>query len=118
MRILAVWFLLTACATVTATQSGQPDYEREKATRVMCDAAAPKLHESGSNRIVLMMTLNNSGRVESFKTEFPKGLRLEKMKEAATAIKTIQFEPARKDGSTVAVQIRVTFECASQPTGH
>jgi TonB family protein len=115
MKKAALWFLLTACATLTAAQGGQRDSKTEKAKRAMCDAAAPKLHESGTNTVVLRMTVNSKGRVESFTTESPKGLRLEKMKEAATAIKAIEFTPATKDGSPVAVQIRTEFDCAVPP---
>ena len=61
------------------------------------------------------MRLDDSGRVQSFKTESPKGLRLEKIKEAASAIKSLQFKPAIKDGSPVAVQIGVEFDCADSP---
>jgi TonB family protein len=115
MKKVILWLLLTSVVAVTAAQTGQQGSEAEKATREMCDAAAPKLRESGTNKVVLMMTIDNRGRVESFKTESPKGLRLEKMKEASTAIKAMQFHPAEKDGSPVAVQARITFDCPSQP---
>jgi TonB family protein len=117
MKKVTVWLLLTACAAVTGAQTGQRDSETGRAKRKMCDAAAPKLRESGTNIVVLMMTLDSRGRVESFKTESPRGLRLEKIKEVAATIKTMQFEPAKKDGSPVAVQIRIAFDCAAQPTG-
>jgi hypothetical protein len=93
-----VYLVLTASVVVTAAQTGQRESTTEKPTRAMCDAAAPKLHEAKTNKVVLMMTVDSKGRVESFKTESPKGLRLEKMKEAATAVKKIQFEPGKKDG--------------------
>jgi hypothetical protein len=114
MRKASLVLLLTAFVTATAAQIGQPDSDKAHPTRVMCDAAALKLEESGTTKIVLMMTLDRSGRVESFKTESPKGLRLEKMKEAAAAIKTIKFGPAAKDGAPVAVQVRIEFDCASK----
>jgi hypothetical protein len=38
------------------------------------------------------------------------------MKEVATKIKAIPFAPAKKDGSPVAVQVRIAFDCAPQPT--
>ena len=78
----------------------------------MCDAAASKLRETGTDRVVLTMTLDQKGHVESFKTESPRGLRLEKMKEAANAIKSLEFRPGTNDGSPVAVQIRAEFHCA------
>jgi TonB family protein len=111
MKKVTLWLVLTACVAVTAAQTGQQDSDKEKATRQMCEAAAPKLRESGTNKVVLMMTVDSKGRVESFKTESPKGLRLEKIKEASTAIKAMQFHPAEKDGSPVAVQARITFDC-------
>jgi hypothetical protein len=82
----------------------------------MCDAAAPKLRESGTNKVVLIMTVGTGGRVQSFTTESPKGLRLEKMKDPAAAIKALQFEPAKKDGRPVAVMIRVEFDCSETST--
>ena len=80
----------------------------------MCDAAAPKLRESGTTKIALIMTIDDKGQVESFKTESPRGLRLEKVKEAASAIKAMHFKPATKAGSPVAVQIRAEFDCADR----
>jgi TonB family protein len=77
----------------------------------MCDAAAPKLQESGTTEVVLTMTLDTRGKVESFKTESPKGLRLENMNEAFAAIKAIQFEPAKKNGQPVRYMVRVKFDC-------
>jgi hypothetical protein len=82
----------------------------------MCDAAAPKLHKSGTNEVVLIMTVDTRGRVQSFTTESPKGLRLENMKEPAAAIKALHFEPARKGGRPVAVMIRVEFDCSETAT--
>jgi hypothetical protein len=63
-----------------------------------------------------MMTLDKRGRVESFKTESPKGLRLEKAKDVTVAIREIQFKPAEKDGTAVAVQIKIAFDCADELT--
>jgi len=64
----------------------------------MCNAAASKLRESGTNKVVLTIAVDTGGRVGSFRTDSPKGLQLEKIKEAAAAIKALQFEPAKKDG--------------------
>lgn len=82
----------------------------------MCDAAAPKLHESGTTVVDLSMTLDTQGKVESFTTDTPKGLRLEKVKEASAAIKAIRFEPARKDGRPVRVVIKVKLDCSGPTT--
>ncbi len=111
----AILLLLIFFATAAAAQSKQGDSQNVQPTRAMCDAAASKLMEAGTTKIVLMMTVDGRGRVESFKTEYPRGLRLEKMKDAAAAIKKLQFGPATKDGSPVAVQIRIEFDCATQP---
>jgi hypothetical protein len=117
MKRATLWLLLAACANVTGAQTGKQESEADKATRAMCDAAAPKLRESGTNKVVLTMTLDDTGRVESFKTESPKGLRLEKMKDVAAAIKAMPFRPAtKKDGSPVAVQARIAFDCPTQPS--
>lgn len=115
MKKISLWLLLTAGVAVTAAQTGQQDSETEKAIRAMCDATAPKLREFGANKVVLMVTVDSRGRVESFKTESHKGLRLEKMKEVATAIRAMPFHPAEKDGSPAAVQARIAFDCPAQP---
>jgi hypothetical protein len=62
------------------------------------------------------MVVDTRGRVESFKTESPKGLRLEKMNEAAAAINALQFEPAKKDGRPVKVTVSVKFDCSGPAT--
>ena len=116
MKGVTLGLLLIAFVIVSAAQSGQPDSDNVQPPRPMCDAVAPKLQETGTTKVVLMMTLDAKGRVESFKTESPKGLRLEKMKDAASAIKAIHFRPATKSGSPVAVQILVEFDCGNQQT--
>ena len=116
MKRITLWLLLAACANVSGAQTGKQESEADKATRAMCDAAAPKLRESGTNKVVLTMMLDDTGRVESFKTESPKGLRLEKMKDVAAAIKAMPFRPATKAGSPVAVQARIAFDCPTQPS--
>jgi len=111
---LCLWILV--CSPVIIAQNGQQDSDTKMAVHAMCDGAAPKLQQSGTNEVVLMMTLDSKGRVESFKTESPKGVQLEKMKDTAAAIKKITFGPAKKDGSPVPVQIRIAFKCPAQPT--
>jgi hypothetical protein len=88
--------LLMAMALVSVAQNGQHDSQKDQTKQLMCDAAAKQLRESATNNVVLRMTVDGRGRVESFTTESPKGLRLEKMKEVAAAIKAIRFEPAKK----------------------
>ena len=105
-----------ACA---AQESGQPDSRREIApSQSLCEAIASKLHESGTNKAVVTMTLDTRGKVESFKTYSPNGLRLEKMKEASAAIKAWQFSPATKDGRPVRVMVKVEidFHCSGPAT--
>ncbi len=63
-----------------------------------------------------MMTIDETGRVVSFITASPKGLRLEKVKDAADAIRKMKFKPAEKSGTPVAVQIRMAFDCADDLT--
>lgn len=82
-----------------------------KGTPAMCEAAIPKLRETGTNQVVLVMTISAQGHVVAFKTEAPKGLRLEKMKKAADEIKAMRFTPATKDGKPVMVMIRFSFQC-------
>ena len=98
----------------TAQEDGRA--ASRKAPQAMCDAAAPKLHESGTAEVVLTMIVDARGKVESFNTDSPKGLRLEAMKEASAAVKAIQFEPAKKDGQPVRVMIRVKFDCSGPAT--
>src|SRR5271169_4987454 len=114
MKRVAVCFLLTACVALATAQAVQRDSTAEKPTGAMCDAAAPKLHEAGTNKIVLMMTVDAKGRVKSFKTESPKGLRLEKMKEAAASVRKIQFAPAKKGGSPFPVEVLIEFDCGGR----
>lgn len=80
--------------------------------RAMCEAAAPKLRESATSNVVLLMVIDTRGRVESFHTESPKSLRLEKIKKAAASIETLQFTPAKKDGKPVRAMVRFTFDCS------
>lgn len=114
MKTAVLLFLLQICWVSLAW--GQ--HEQQAGSRGaapphgMCGAAASRLHESGANTVVLTMVVGTSGRVQSFTTESPKGLRLEKMKEPAAAIKAIHFRPAKKDGRPVRVTIRVLFDCS------
>ena len=108
-----MWLWMLVCAPVIIAQNEQQASDTKMAVQAMCDAAAPKLRQSGTNEVVLMMTVDDKGRVRSFKTESPKGVQLEKMKDTAAAIKKIMFGPARKDGSPVPAQIRIAFKCAA-----
>jgi molybdopterin-binding protein len=116
MAMKSVGFLLFAlfCLMAIAAQEGgqQMIVKKALAPKAVCDAAAAKLRDSGTSNIYLIMTLDTKGRVESFTTESPQDLRLEKMKEATAAIKAIQFEAAKKDGRPVRVLIKVEFDCS------
>jgi len=107
-------FLLVCSVATTAQDSGQT--ESGKAPQAMCNAAAPKLHESGSNEVILIVIVNTQGRVTSFRTLSPEGLRLEKIKEAAVAIKAMRFQPAKKDGRPADVMIKAVFDCSESAT--
>lgn len=113
----AAWCLLLATCTVVAlAQTSQQDSKPGPPPN-LCDAAAAKLREASTQRVVLMLTLDAKGRVESFKTEYPKGLRLEKMNEAAAEIKKLRFAPAKQYGSPDVVKVRVEFDCSTgRPT--
>ncbi len=109
-------FFAVLAAISTFAQSGPLDFDSKHPPESVCSAAARNLQEAGTSKLLLDVTLDSTGRVQSFKTESPKGLRLEKMKEAASAIKSLQFEPVvKKDGSPVAVQIAAEFDCADSP---
>jgi len=110
MKTVAIWSVVMVCVAA-GLSTPQLDSPKEQPRKAVCEAAIPKLRESGTSKIALIMTIDANGRVESFNTESPKGLRLEKMREAATAIKAMRFEPATKDGSPVRVQIRTEFKC-------
>src|ERR1700688_4969770 len=111
MKTVALWLVVMVC-TAVGLSTPQPDSPKEHPPKAVCDAAIPKLRASRTSKIALIMSIDANGRVESFNTESPKGLRLEKMREAATAIKAMRFQPATKDGSPVRVQIRTEFDCA------
>jgi len=114
MNTVSLTLVLIIMALVSAAQNGQPDSENNQVKQLVCDAVAKQLRESTTNGVALRMTIDDRGRVESFTTESPKGLRLEKVKEVAAAIKGMQFKPAIKEGSPVRVQIRTEFDCTSQ----
>lgn len=117
MKNVALLLLLFVCSRAThAEHSEKSDVKKVMPPQAMCNAAAPKLREWGTNEVVLTMTVDTRGKVESFTTDSPKGLRLEKIKEAATAIKALQFQPAQKDGRAVRVMVRVEFDCSKPAT--
>jgi hypothetical protein len=106
MSRISIWLLLTACATLALGEGRAQDSVQ---IRAVCDASAPRLREFGTKRFVLLLTLDDRGRVETFKTGSPEGLRLEKTKAAVAAIRAMEFKPAEKDGHPVAVQIKNGF---------
>ena len=112
---LALSLFLLIGAISSGAQQAVPDFSKMVGPRAMCEAAATKLRDSGTDKVVLMLTLGTTGRVESFQTESPKGLKLEAVKEAATAIKKLKFEPATKDGLPVRVKGKAVFDCSQQP---
>jgi hypothetical protein len=117
MKNVALLLLLFVCSRAThAEHSEKSDVKKVMPPQPMCNAAAPKLREWGTNEVVLTMTVDIRGKVESFTTDSPKGLRLEKIKEAATAIKALQLHPALKDGRAIRVMVRVKFDCSKPAT--
>jgi hypothetical protein len=116
MKIGILCLLVAGGIEIASPQTGQIESTGRTATRAMCDAAAPKLQEAGTTKFVLMLTLSDKGQIESFKTESPKG-RFEKMKDVSAQIKKVHFEPAKKDGSPVAVKVRIEFDCSAEATG-
>jgi TonB family protein len=116
MKSVILPVVLFFCSIPTPAQGGQPNSEKAMPPQAMCNAAAPALRDAGTNEVVLTMTVDAKGRVRSFTTDSPKGLRLEKIKEATAAIKALQFKPAKKDGRAVAVMVRVKFDCSRPAT--
>jgi hypothetical protein len=116
--------LLSVAAASAAGQTAPPQPSRPPSSgfsngasvKIMCDAAQSRLREAGTNQVVLIAVADSGGSVESFKTESPNGFKLEKMKEAADAIKQMRFQPAKKDGHPVWVIIRLSFDCAHPET--
>jgi hypothetical protein len=78
--------------------------------RAICDGAAEKLGEAHTSKVEVVITVSPNGAVETLETVFPSGLQLEKVKEAADAIRTIRFEPAI-GGPLVRVNT-VIFDCS------
>ena len=112
MRRAGWYLLLTTCAALALAQAGQQDSKTDP-TPNLCDAAAAKLREANTHRVVLMLTLDAQGRLQSFKTESPKGLQLEKMGEVAEEIKKRAISLAKPYGSSHPVKVRVEFDCSS-----
>ena len=97
-------------------QDQQPSSHRGTPPQGVCEAASSKLHEARTDKVALTMVVDASGKVQSFTTNSPKGLRLEKMKEPAAAIKGMHFDPAKKDGRPTMVAIRIEFDCSGSLT--
>jgi outer membrane biosynthesis protein TonB len=106
--------LLGATLNATGQSNRSPAQRPDKmpGPAAMCDAARPKLRNSGTGEVALILAVNTSGKVESFRTESPKGLRLERSKDVTAVIKALTFEPAKKDGQPVRVMVRVAFDCS------
>lgn len=109
----SIWVVLAACATAAYAQAGNQPPDN---VRLACKAAVPTLREVGTSKFVLMMTVDNTGRVLSFKTDSPNGLQLEKVKDVRDAVRQMRFEPAKKDGRPVAVRIKMPVDCAEDLT--
>ena len=115
MKKVAFLFLAVGSMVAVAAQSATPDFDPKHPPEPVCSASTQSLRASGTSKIVLRLTLDANGRVQSFKTESPRGLPLEKMNQPASAINSLQIKPAIKDGSPVAVQIDIEFDCADSP---
>jgi hypothetical protein len=109
--------LATLCPVAGTAQQGPDQSHGGSMTMTgspaLCDAAAPKLRESGTSQVALIMTIGSNGHVQSFATEQPKGIRLEMVKDVAREVKAMHFEPVKKDGRSVAVHARVLFDCSA-----
>lgn len=117
MKNIVLFLVLLTCSTAAVGEENRKLDSKRPGTDAMCAAAAPRLRQLETDEVVLIMIVDERGKVQSFKTESPKGLRLEKMKEAKAEIKALQFEPARLHGQAVMVQMRVTFDCSESVTG-
>jgi TonB family protein len=111
MRDVVLCVLAFAACATTSPQNGVPDFDPKHPPETVCTAAEPKLREAGTSKLVLRMKLDDSGRVLSFKTESPKGLRLEKMEAATNAIRALRFRPSEESGSPLEVQVREEIDC-------
>ena len=112
MKSTALFLLLLTFSMATVGEENRKIDAEGHGTDAMCAAAAPKLREFETNEVVLIMIIDDQGKVQSFETESPKGLRLEKMKEAKAEIKAMRFEPAKLHGQPVKVRVRVGFDCS------
>jgi hypothetical protein len=112
MRRAGCYLLFMTCAVVALAQAGQGDSKTEP-TPNLCDAAAAKLREANTHRVVLLLTFDTKGRLQSFTTESPRGVQLEKNGEAAAEIKKRAVALAKQYGSSHAVKVQVEFDCSS-----
>jgi hypothetical protein len=114
MKNVCLWLFLLVCPIAATPQPSRlPDPKQGMTPQAWCAALGPRLRNPGANEIFLTVKVDKSGKVRSFQTVSPKGLRLEKMKESSAAIKAMRF-PARKAGHSGIV--RVLFDCSEPAT--
>ena len=111
MKPALALIMLCVCAVIVAQEP--PDQpSRQKAPPAVCDAAMASLRQHDAKEVVLVLTLDDKGRVDSFQTESPEGLNLEKSGKAKAEIKKMRFQPALKDGRPAWAQILISLDCS------
>ena len=100
-------------AQTTAVPTERPDSQGS----VICSKARQASSSSDLKAVVLQLTINDGGIVKEFHILQPSGTHLEKDEAVNAAVKAIRFSPARKDGSPVPVQIKMSIDCSGAQTG-
>jgi hypothetical protein len=101
LSLIPVLFCTAAFAqTVKGSSASNP------AAEVVCPRAA------GASKVVVQMVVTSVGRVESFKIVSPNDLHLEKDPEVRKAFKSLDFNPAQKDGHPVMALVNMDIDCS------
>src|SRR5215468_4821168 len=99
MKRVSLMLLASILAAICSCPAAEtPDVNNKTGLPVSCEAAAPKLRDAKSDTFVLSLEVDDQGKVHSFKTKSPEGVRLEEIGAAADEIKALRFVPAKKDG--------------------
>ena len=110
LKVVAFAMAVSAIAfsQTTTVPTERPDTQGS----VICSKARQAANSRDLKAVVLQLTINDRGIVKEFQVLQPSGAHLEKDEEMSKAVKAIHFSPARKDGSPVPTQIKMSIDCA------
>ncbi|MCU1296111.1 MAG: hypothetical protein JWO91_389 [Acidobacteriaceae bacterium] len=108
--VISCLMLLYSFCAASAQQSSTLSSSGSVNQNAICGVAEPQLRESAKHEIIVSLWVDNTGKVLSFKTNSPKGLKLEKVKESADAIKAMHFE-SRKTSDESPIQVKLAIKC-------